>query len=138
MRCFGFIFLFLLPISQIEATNFELLKCDKYTINDGLPQSFVQEFFQDNKGYLWISTQDGVSRFNGYKFENFYSICNTIIIINSYCWLVLMMHVDIVELECADDLNLKELASVCRLNNSSLDYQSHVLVCFRSRQQIIR
>ena len=73
MKCFGFIFLFLLPISQIEATNFELLKCDKYTINDGLPQSFVQEFFQDNKGYLWISTQDGVSRFNGYKFENFYS-----------------------------------------------------------------
>ena len=41
-----------------------------------------------------------------------------------------MMHVDIVELECADDLNLKELASVCRLNNSSLDYQSHVLVFF--------
>ncbi len=58
---------------SLKATNFDLLKCDQYTIDDGIPQSFIEDFFQDKKGFLWISTQDGISRFNGYEFENFYS-----------------------------------------------------------------
>ncbi|MBK21413.1 MAG: hypothetical protein CMP63_03715 [Flavobacteriales bacterium] len=73
MNYFGFIFVLVLLSLQIKATSFDLLKCDQYTIDDGLPQSFVENFFQDKKGFLWISTQDGLSRFNGYEFENFYS-----------------------------------------------------------------
>jgi len=73
IRHFGIILVLVLFASQLKATNFDLLKCDQYTIDDGLPQSFVEDFFQDKKGFLWISTQDGLSRFNGYEFENFYS-----------------------------------------------------------------
>lgn len=70
---FNVFLVLVLLISNLKATNFDLLKCDEYTIQDGIPQSFIESFFQDKKGFLWISTQDGISRFNGYKFENFYS-----------------------------------------------------------------
>lgn len=73
MKRFVIIFILVLLVAQVKAANFDLLKCDQYTIDDGLPQSFIEEFFQDKKGFLWISTQDGLSRFNGYEFENFYS-----------------------------------------------------------------
>lgn len=32
---------------------------------------FIYSILQDNKGYLWIGTGDGVSRYNGFSFENF-------------------------------------------------------------------
>ena len=56
-----------------QATNLDLLKCEQFTIDNGLPQSFIEQVFQDEKGFLWIATQDGISKFNGYTFENFFS-----------------------------------------------------------------
>jgi ligand-binding sensor domain-containing protein len=40
-------------------------------ISEGLPSSEVYSFLQDRKGYLWISTDAGVCRFNGHKFTCF-------------------------------------------------------------------
>ena len=40
-------------------------------VRDGLAQSQVFKSFQDSYGYLWFSTNDGVSRFDGLRFENF-------------------------------------------------------------------
>lgn len=73
LKCLGFILFLSLITFHLNATNFDLLKCDQFTIDDGLPQSFIESIFQDSKGYLWISTQDGISRYNGYEFENFFS-----------------------------------------------------------------
>jgi ligand-binding sensor domain-containing protein len=42
-----------------------------YTVEDGLPSSEVYQVRQDSKGYIWFATGNGVSRFNGYEFENF-------------------------------------------------------------------
>lgn len=42
-----------------------------YTIEDGLPSNETYSIIQDNEGYLWISTDNGVSKYNGYEFENF-------------------------------------------------------------------
>lgn len=42
-----------------------------YTVNDGLASSDVYECRQDSKGYIWISTETGVSRYDGQKFESF-------------------------------------------------------------------
>lgn len=39
--------------------------------SDGLPSDLIYGIFQDSKGYLWLSTDNGLSRFNGYEFENF-------------------------------------------------------------------
>jgi len=43
----------------------------RYTVDDGLPSSMVYHTYQDSKGYMWFATGNGVSRYNGYKFENF-------------------------------------------------------------------
>ncbi len=42
-----------------------------FTADDGLPSSEVHEVLQDKQGYLWFATDNGVSRYNGYQFENF-------------------------------------------------------------------
>ncbi|MGH1432830.1 MAG: histidine kinase [Lewinella sp.] len=42
-----------------------------YTTEDGLPSSECYEILQDKKGYIWISTDNGVSRFNGDEFKNY-------------------------------------------------------------------
>ncbi|MCB0283599.1 MAG: hypothetical protein KDF60_13525 [Calditrichaeota bacterium] len=40
-------------------------------LEDGLSQSYVSDIRQDIYGYLWISTHDGLNRFDGYSFKVF-------------------------------------------------------------------
>jgi len=44
---------------------------DNFTQADGLPNNMVQCIFQDSRGWIWIGTSQGLSRFDGYKFRNF-------------------------------------------------------------------
>lgn len=43
-----------------------------YTPANGLNQSQVTDIFQDSRAYIWIGTRNGLSRFNGLEFENYY------------------------------------------------------------------
>ena len=38
---------------------------DRWSIEDGLPQLSVLAITQDATGYLWLTTQNGVARFDG-------------------------------------------------------------------------
>jgi signal transduction histidine kinase/ligand-binding sensor domain-containing protein/CheY-like chemotaxis protein/AraC-like DNA-binding protein len=40
-------------------------------IADGLSQSSAYCLFQDSKGFVWIGTTDGLSRYDGYEFRHF-------------------------------------------------------------------
>ena len=42
-----------------------------FNSDNGLPQSFVNTLIQDSQGYLWIGTQDGLCRYDGYDFVVF-------------------------------------------------------------------
>jgi hypothetical protein len=42
-----------------------------YTISDGIAGMNTYMCFQDSKGYIWIATSEGVSRFDGTTFTNF-------------------------------------------------------------------
>ena len=44
-----------------------------FTTNDGLAHNFVQSICQDKTGFIWIATWDGLSRFDGAEFKNYYS-----------------------------------------------------------------
>ncbi len=43
----------------------------QYTTNHGLASSEVYQILQDDEGYIWASTDNGVSRFDGYAFRNY-------------------------------------------------------------------
>lgn len=51
-------------VSAKEQMNFKNI-----TIEDGLPQGTVQVLLQDRRGYIWIGTNDGLCRYNGYNFK---------------------------------------------------------------------
>lgn len=43
----------------------------RFTEKDGLPHAIVYRIMQDSKGYLWVSTDNGLSRFDGSQFVNY-------------------------------------------------------------------
>ncbi len=47
------------------------LRFDHFGVKDGLPESDVRFIKQDSRGYIWMGTQNGVLRFDGYKPEVF-------------------------------------------------------------------
>lgn len=44
----------------------------QYTVKDGLPGSTVYQAVEDRQGYIWFATNQGVSRFDGRVFTNYY------------------------------------------------------------------
>lgn len=44
---------------------------ERYNIDNGLTQSSVTGILQDSYGFLWIGTQDGLNRFDGYQFKTY-------------------------------------------------------------------
>ncbi len=62
------IFLFLILSNY---TYSQELTYQKYTVADGLPQTQVMQILQDGKGYIWIATKNGISRFDGIEFTNY-------------------------------------------------------------------
>jgi signal transduction histidine kinase/ligand-binding sensor domain-containing protein/DNA-binding response OmpR family regulator len=48
-----------------------VLSFDYFSQKDGLPNNQIQCIFQDRKGWIWIGTNQGLSRFDGYRFLNF-------------------------------------------------------------------
>jgi ligand-binding sensor domain-containing protein len=56
------------------------------TSENGLPHQQAETLLQDEKGYIWIGTRNGLSRYDGYSFENYFhdsnnphSLCNNFI-----------------------------------------------------------
>jgi hypothetical protein len=44
-----------------------------YSVKEGLPSSEVYKVLQDDFGYIWILTDKGISRYDGYEFSNYSS-----------------------------------------------------------------
>ncbi|MEN3332580.1 MAG: hypothetical protein V7641_1945 [Blastocatellia bacterium] len=63
----GFVFFSLLPASQAAAQyRFEF-----WTTDNGLPQNSICQIVQTPAGYLWLTTFDGLVRFDGVRFTIF-------------------------------------------------------------------
>ncbi|MCP3960921.1 MAG: hypothetical protein GY719_24000 [bacterium] len=45
------------------------MRFEHLSIEQGLSQSFVNCILQDSKGFLWLGTQSGLNRYDGYGFE---------------------------------------------------------------------
>lgn len=47
------------------------LRFENFSIQDGLTQSSAQDMLQDSLGYLWIATQGGLVKYDGYTFKTY-------------------------------------------------------------------
>src|SRR5215813_14096721 len=63
----AFITVLLLPL----IANGQQYQLRHYGVADGLAHGAVISIYQDRKGYLWFSTREGLSRFDGYTFVNY-------------------------------------------------------------------
>jgi ligand-binding sensor domain-containing protein len=54
--------------AAINGTIPESPRFSQLSVRDGLSQSSVQQILQDRKGLLWFGTQEGLNRFDGYRF----------------------------------------------------------------------
>ncbi len=47
---------------------------ERYTSLDGLPNNAISDIHQDSKGFVWLCTWYGLSRFDGYIFKNYLTL----------------------------------------------------------------
>ncbi|MGB4974593.1 MAG: two-component regulator propeller domain-containing protein, partial [Cyclobacteriaceae bacterium] len=67
-----------------EAPN---LRFEQLSIEDGLMQASGNSLMQDKQGYIWISTQGGLHRYDGYEFKVFTSVpFDTTSLSDSWVW----------------------------------------------------
>jgi ligand-binding sensor domain-containing protein len=52
------------------STPYQVVYLKNYSPSDGLPGSQINYLMQDSKGFIWIATDKGVSRFDGQRFKN--------------------------------------------------------------------
>lgn len=66
LACFLF-FGVMAEVPAVPATG--SLRFNQLTIEDGLAQNTVWEVVQDERGYIWLTTEEGLHRFDGYDFR---------------------------------------------------------------------
>lgn len=87
--CVALTFLPLDVRAELQSTEVSFTNLD---IEDGLSQNTVNAVCQDRRGYLWIATQDGLNRYDGYSFKIFrHTADDTSTISSSY---ILDLHID--------------------------------------------
>lgn len=57
----------------VSVSNAQHQIAKHYSIEDGLPSNHIYYILQDKKGFIWLATNNGVSRFDGKTFRNFSS-----------------------------------------------------------------
>lgn len=60
------IFLFFKSYNFSQSPNFK-----NFTVENNLPSSECYQVLQDKKGFIWVASDKGVAKFNGYQFENY-------------------------------------------------------------------
>jgi len=59
------VFICIMSVSSL-AVKYQIIN---YQTSDGLPQNQVNALIQDHLGYIYVGTQVGIGRFNGFQFE---------------------------------------------------------------------
>ncbi|MEO6541844.1 MAG: two-component regulator propeller domain-containing protein, partial [Ferruginibacter sp.] len=49
---------------------------DQLSKKEGLPDNFINTIFQDSRGFLWLATNHGLSRYDGRNFRNYNTLGN--------------------------------------------------------------
>lgn len=70
MRLLYLIYIFLLSFLPLCSHGQIKVYSETYSAKNGLAQNDVNDMAKDSCGFLWLATDDGLSRFDGYTFVN--------------------------------------------------------------------
>lgn len=70
---------------SLSFTQSESIKIEDFSYKDGLTASGVNCVFKDSKGFLWLCTNNGLFRYDGYSFKNINTIANGFLKYEAYC-----------------------------------------------------
>jgi ligand-binding sensor domain-containing protein len=62
---------FLCFLWSVSSLYGERLPLRSFSSADGLAHDHINQIYPDSQGYLWIGTDEGLSRFDGYEFSSF-------------------------------------------------------------------
>jgi ligand-binding sensor domain-containing protein/signal transduction histidine kinase len=72
MKKSGFLILILISLNKILFPVDTTIRFDHITVEQGLSQNITNCIRQDNKGFMWIGTDDGLNQYDGYTFKTYY------------------------------------------------------------------
>lgn len=70
------ILLIILLIAYTKTVYAENVSFESLTTRQGLPQMSVLDIIQDDQGYIWFATRDGMARYDGYSIDVFQNRAN--------------------------------------------------------------
>lgn len=141
-----------LSLAAVSPLNSNL-RFDHLTIDDGLSQSDVTSIIQDQTGYLWIGTNNGLNRYDGYRFTKWKwdpkatesTISgNTVMSLcagkDGKVWIATTTSLDAYDPDMAGFINYKEKlkevipgTNTFRINAVFCDDSGDIWLCFRNK-----
>ena len=91
---------------------------EHFSSKNGIPDDRVRTIFQDHKGYLWIGTMNGLSRYDGYSFKRYFRKKQTNSVVGNWTYAF-----------CEDDRNMLWIGTKEGL--SRFDPQTETFTNFR-------
>ncbi len=62
-------FIIVFGVANLFSQHNEIFEFRHYSLDEGLSQSTVFTIVQDPQGFIWVGTEDGLNRFDGYEFK---------------------------------------------------------------------
>ncbi|WNB18711.1 two-component regulator propeller domain-containing protein [Marivirga arenosa] len=85
MRVLYLLIVQFLAIPVIAQTQLGNTDFNHLNVNDGLAQNIVEAIYQGSEGFLWLGTQNGLNRYDGYNFVSYeYVLDDSSSISNNY------------------------------------------------------
>jgi diguanylate cyclase (GGDEF)-like protein/PAS domain S-box-containing protein len=68
-----FIYLLLFFVAAVFNAhgNFSDIQFEHYSVADGLSSNTISDIVEDEQGFIWFATLDGLNRFDGYEFKQY-------------------------------------------------------------------
>jgi two-component system sensor histidine kinase ChiS len=67
----GFLLVLYLALAALTFAREDFIRFERISSEQGLSQNVVYSILQDDRGFMWFGTQNGINRFDGYVFKEY-------------------------------------------------------------------